>query len=298
MKISAIIINYNYAAYIERAILSVKNQTQPVDEIIIIDDGSTDNSLEVIKALKPKIPALRTYSKPNGGQLSAVRRGVEEASGEWIFFLDSDDEWLPAHIANAKESLAAHPEVSLYFSGHCESSGAALFRSKWPAGVVGPCAGLVAATGTRLGTIESTLGVRAEVARKVLSFERAIDSEWRMRAEDCLIFGASLSGAIAYYHSEQTVLYRIHGDNSFAHVDQPTEDFRYNANKASLFKYWMELFLIDPNGICDLIYQEFRSHPHNHRNAPLRRRSARVLFSAKKSRLKNIFRALRIQFLP
>lgn len=298
MTISAIIINYNYAEYIERAILSVENQNHPADEIIVIDDGSTDNSLQIISALKQNVRSLQIHSKSNGGQLSAVRRGVKEAKGDWIFFLDSDDEWLPKHLENAKEILATHPELSMYFSGHRESSGGPLFRSKWPGGVLGPCAGLVAATGTRLGTIESTLGVRSDLARKVLSFDRAIDMEWRMRAEDCLIFGASLSGAVAYHLPEQTVLYRIHGDNSFAHVEHSTCDSQYNANKSNLFKYWMELFLINPNCIFDLVYQEFKSHPHNRRNAPLRRRSARVLFRAKTARIKNIFRALRIQFFP
>lgn len=298
MRISVVIINYNYAAYIEQAIRSAADQTQSADEIIVVDDGSTDESLEIAHSLKDEIPALRISSQSNGGQLSAVRRGVDEASGDWIFFLDSDDEWSPAHLANAKQSLEAHSEVSLYFSGHRESAGDPLFRSKWPAGVLGPCSGLVAATGTRLGTIESTLGLRTEVAREVLSFDRAIDAQWRMRAEDCLIFGASLAGAVAYHHPEQTVLYRIHGDNAFAHADRSEKEARYRANKANLFNYWMDLFAIDPNCLCDLIYREIRLHPQNRRNRVLRRRSARVLIRSQKSRLKNIFRALRVQVLP
>lgn len=298
MRVSAIIINYNYAAFLERAVRSVAAQTRPADEIIFVDDGSTDDSLARLETLRSEFPSLRVHSQANGGQLAAVRSGLNRARGDWVFLLDSDDEWREDHLEQAEARLVAHPEVSMYFSGHRESSGPPLFRPKWPEGAFGPCAGLVSATGIRVGTIESTLGLRTAVAREALSFDPLIDQEWRMRAEDCLIFGASLSGAVAYHNPAQTVLYRVHGGNSFAHTDQSAKVRRYEENKARLFAHWRERFGVDAMRPYDLIFSEWRDHPRNRRNGALRRRSARALARARQARIKNLLRALRVQLLP
>ena len=280
MKISVVIINYNYAEYVPLAIQSVLNQTSPPDQIIVVDDGSTDNSANVISSLVENSNVI-FHRKMNGGQLSAVRSGIKLAEGDWIFFLDSDDEWTPDHLQQARHCIAGNPDVSLYFSNHQETAGPPIFRSKWPAGKFGPCSGLVAATGTRIGTIESTLGLRADKARDSISFDHLIDEKWRMRAEDCLIFGASLSGAIAYYNPEQTVNYRIHGNNSFAHKDRSQEEQQYQLNKNELFIYWSNRYGISSETLQRLISTELNAHTHNIKNITLKRRSrraARALF--------------------
>lgn len=278
--------------------MSVMNQSRKADEVIVIDDGSTDDSLRVLERISLKFPKILIHSQPNGGQLAAVRSGIEQATGNWIFFLDADDEWLPDHLFNAHKILKHHIDVSVFFSGHRESNGPPLYRSKWPNGAIGPCSGLVAATGTRVGTIESTLGIRCDLARKIMAFDRLIDQKWRMRAEDCLIFGASLSGAISFYHSDQTVIYRIHGKNSFANTNQNNNSVQYNSNKDFLFDVWFEKFKVDINNLDELIYHEWKLHKHNQKNHQLSRRSARILFRSSKSRLKNIIRALEVLISP
>ncbi|MDD4734002.1 MAG: glycosyltransferase family A protein [Bacilli bacterium] len=88
MTFSIIIPNYNCGKYIKECIDSIFNQTFKDYEVIVIDDGSTDNSIEVIKNYNVKI--LHTKRKYAGG---ARNKGIEEATGEYIIFLDSDD-WL------------------------------------------------------------------------------------------------------------------------------------------------------------------------------------------------------------
>ncbi len=86
--VSIIIPCYNAEKYVAEAIQSALDQTYPHCEVIVIDDGSTDGSLEVIKCFGDKI---RWETGPNRGGCAARNRGLELAQGEWIQFLDADD---------------------------------------------------------------------------------------------------------------------------------------------------------------------------------------------------------------
>jgi glycosyltransferase involved in cell wall biosynthesis len=92
MKVSAIIPVFNRGDYLARAINSALAQTVPLDEILVVDDGSTDGSADVASRYGNRVRVVR---QANSGVAGARRRGIQEASGEWIAFLDSDDEWLP-----------------------------------------------------------------------------------------------------------------------------------------------------------------------------------------------------------
>lgn len=105
MRVSVIIPTFNRSAYIQRSIDSVVAQTVAVDEIIVVDDErSTDNMADVVDRLYGHLVRV---VKADGGLSGARRRGVQEAEGEWIAFLDSDDEWLP----NRNSELLAASEV-------------------------------------------------------------------------------------------------------------------------------------------------------------------------------------------
>ena len=94
-SISVIIPVYNRCILIERAIKSVVGQTISPDEIIVIDDGSTDGTDEIIKNSYPDIILLK---QENGGVGCARNNGIKNAKGTWIALLDSDDEWLPEKL--------------------------------------------------------------------------------------------------------------------------------------------------------------------------------------------------------
>lgn len=87
--ISVVIPLYNKDRNIKDTILSVLNQTYHNFELIVVDDGSTDNSANVVKSMSDK--RVRYVYKENGGVSSARNRGVEEATGDWLLFLDADD---------------------------------------------------------------------------------------------------------------------------------------------------------------------------------------------------------------
>lgn len=231
LTVSVIITNYNYANFLAHSTKSVINQAVQPLEIIVVDDGSTDDSLRVLETIKSKTPSLIVLTQKNKGQLAAIRRGINAARGNWVFFLDADDIWKSNHLRDACAVINRDSKIGMYFSNHTESGGRPLFRSKWPHGKIGPCSGLVAHKGSRVGTIASTLGMKKEIALEALSFDCSIDQKWRMRGEDCLIFGATLSGAVAYYNSSETVVYRVHDNNSFASKDTTGAVAQYELKK-------------------------------------------------------------------
>lgn len=126
-KISVIIPTHNRADLLPRAIKSIQSQTRPVDEIIIVSDGSTDNTEEVVQTLAredKRIHLIAYYPGHNGNY--ARNKGLEAADGEFIAFLDDDDEWLPRKTELQMSLFERDSEVGLvYASQNCiyEDSG-------------------------------------------------------------------------------------------------------------------------------------------------------------------------------
>ncbi len=107
MSISLIIPTFNRKSLLKRAVESaLKGQKIPA-EIIIVDDGSTDGTEEMIRQ---HFPFANYLFQPNQGPAAARNRGIQEAQGEWIAFLDSDDEWMPGKLAAQLEFFMQNPE--------------------------------------------------------------------------------------------------------------------------------------------------------------------------------------------
>lgn len=108
MDFSVIIPAYNVSGIIGRAIRSAAAQTLPPLEILVIDDCSTDDTVEVARALAREIPALRVLSTSvNGGPAAARNVGLRGAQAEWIALLDADDAWKPGRLERLAEVASA-----------------------------------------------------------------------------------------------------------------------------------------------------------------------------------------------
>ena len=113
MRISVVIPSYNRAHTLQQALQSVFEQSSAVDEVILVDDGSTDASATMVAHQFPQVSVIR---QPNGGVSAARNRGIEAAQHEWIALLDSDDCWLPHKIQTVRDAAANHPGFILYHS--------------------------------------------------------------------------------------------------------------------------------------------------------------------------------------
>ncbi len=104
IKISVIIPTYNRSKTIEYCLKSVLNQTFPAFEVIVVDDCSTDNTIEIVKNYPDERIKCFILTQNSGAQV-ARNRGIKEAKGEWIAFQDSDDEWLPEKLEKQVKEL-------------------------------------------------------------------------------------------------------------------------------------------------------------------------------------------------
>lgn len=110
MQISLIIPTYNRCSTLKRALHSVLQQTMRPFEIIIVDDGSTD---ETASMLKKDFPQLSYITQDNKGVSAARNRGIQQAQGDWVAFLDSDDTWLTEKLAMQACALESVPDIKV-----------------------------------------------------------------------------------------------------------------------------------------------------------------------------------------
>jgi len=115
MRISALIPAYNCSSTIVSTIESVLQQTRQPDEILVMNDGSTDNTEEVLRTFSDKI---RAYKQPNSGVAQARNNLLAHATGDLIAFLDADDLWHPQYLETQLKSVSRYPAALAYFARH------------------------------------------------------------------------------------------------------------------------------------------------------------------------------------
>jgi len=106
MRVSVVIPLYNKARYINRCLRSICAQTFSDFELIVVDDGSSDGGGQIARAFGDA--RIRVIQQQNAGPGAARNRGLAEAQGEYIAFLDADDEWMPGYLARAVTALDTH----------------------------------------------------------------------------------------------------------------------------------------------------------------------------------------------
>ena len=120
IKFSVVIPLYNKEKYIARSISSVLHQTYENFELLVIDDGSTDESCRVAASIEDS--RIRLIHKKNGGESSARNFGIKHSSNDYIAFLDADDEWAPNFLRTIAGLIHAYPKASIFSTGIAEGS--------------------------------------------------------------------------------------------------------------------------------------------------------------------------------
>ncbi|MBV6624848.1 MAG: glycosyltransferase family 2 protein [Rivularia sp. (in: Bacteria)] len=243
MKTTCLINNYNYANFLPEAVNSALNQSIQFDEIIIVDDASTDNSAEVIAKLAENAKVKYVLKPQNQGQLSSFNEGFLAATGDLIFFLDADDMYEGEYLENALKFYQRYRECDFLFCAYQKFGVAQGVYKEYEFDTdLGYSQIKALCVGEWIGSITSTLSMRKEILEKILPIPHTED--WRVRADDCLIWGASLVGAKKFYMSVPSIMYRIHKNNNFYNDKSLDIDisFEYKRllKRSAMFNYIMQ----------------------------------------------------------
>jgi glycosyltransferase involved in cell wall biosynthesis len=211
--VSIVINNYNYARYLRQAIDSALAQTYPSIEVVVVDDGSTDASPEIVRSYGTRIKAVL---KENAGQGSAFNAGVTAARGELIALLDSDDLFLPDKIERCVRAASEYPSAQLiYHRMRTVDAAGALTGGPFPRRLQrgGIQERVVRGGGTWLYAPTSGQVYRRSFLSRILPVP---EQTYRISAD---AYVACLAGMLAEVAGIEDVLahYRVHGLNAYTY---------------------------------------------------------------------------------
>ncbi len=260
-QISVVVTSYNYREFVIEAVDSALAQSRPPCEIVVVDDGSSDGSVELLQARYAAQPLVTLLCVSNGGQLSAFQRGLAASCGEVVCFLDADDRWAPDYLERIGALYDARGDVDFVFSdvrlignesgrqGYAEQAQdlgytvlATWVRARW------------------YGAPTSALSLRRALALRVLDLPPEMLASWRISADNCLVFGASVLGGRKYFLPTGAVDYRIHGRNGWWHDQARAGQFPALFRSRSLINHYAQRSHLDVHAL-ELAKPEFLSRP-------------------------------------
>ena len=211
--VSVLIANYNYARYIGETLESVLSQTYSNWEAIICDDGSKDNSCEVIQAYVQKDSRIKLIPQQNGGVASALNTTYRNSRGEIVCVLDADDVWMPDKLQKVVEAFQLNPEGGFVIHDVFQIDGQGNLIKPTPMIkklASGWVASSVLANGGRIENIPpaSALCIRREVANLIFPMNEAFT-----RNADSLIFRLAPFVTEIVPVTEVLSKFRLHGTN-------------------------------------------------------------------------------------
>ncbi len=235
--VSIVINNFNYGRFVAEAIESALAQTHPHCEVVVVDDGSTDDSRSVIERFGSRVVPL---FQANGGQGAAMNAGFALSRGEIVMFLDSDDVLEPNAVARAVELFAPGVDRVQFALRFVDENGAPLGGQFPPRGAsleTGMLASRVARAPIPNTPPTSGNAFNRRVLEKILPMPVG---DWRICADSYLLVVSALHGAVAGT-DEPLGRYRVHSKNNWAAQDVPTTDqllklFDNEARKAAALR--------------------------------------------------------------
>lgn len=238
--ISALITCYNYGRYVTQAIESALAQSLPPLEIVVVDDGSTDDSAMRVRLLAEQNPAVRLITQPNSGQLAALRRGCSEAGGEVIALLDADDYWDADYFAALSESFSSSLRPDFVFSNmrYTSDRTGLVFERKTDFDYgISVIHGAFAASYQYAPTSGNAL--RRSLMQRLVDVPDSMLAEWKTRADDCIGYGADILGAHKVYLGRPRVNYRSHGQNLYLDASRTkSSKSAYKLRREKMFAYY------------------------------------------------------------
>ncbi|HVT27086.1 MAG TPA: glycosyltransferase family 2 protein [Lacipirellulaceae bacterium] len=257
MTTSCLLSNYNYVRFLGEAIEGALRQSVAFDEIIVVDDGSTDGSAEFLEREFGSDPRITIVRKKHEGQLSCFNCGAAHASGDIVFFLDADDVYEPHYVERALEVFQRDPACDFLFCGRRLFGNQAGVELPYPADRDFGYS-ILRASFLRfwIGAPTSCLSIRRPILERILPIPFVDD--WRVRADDCLVFGASLACARKRYLADPLVRYRVHeGNHHHGKHSNSSDSYRRRLAINRLFEHFERKFCYNPTRLAEFHHREF-----------------------------------------
>ncbi len=241
-----LITNYNYSTFIEECIDSVLSQSTSFDLIIVVDDGSTDDSKSIIESIAYRYPSVKLIAKENGGQLSGFNVAVNHVKNDdRVFFLDADDVYPPDYLELILSNLALYPADFTYCKDYLFTSGkspltTAIANSE-TAEIVPATSALSRAASCWFGGPTSCITISGFLFHKI--FPYPFESDWKSRADDVIVFASSIISLRKLYLPSINVGYRTHPNNGYLNrTISAEENERRQAALKKLFHWYGSRF--------------------------------------------------------
>lgn len=261
--LSIVVNNYNYAQFLAEAMDKALAQMRDGDELVVVDDGSTDESAQIFERYVGR-PDVRIIKQENQGQLKAVRVGIEAAENEIIALLDSDDYFLPGYLDRLRWIYRENPDIDYVFSTPelggepsvaLSETRSMVKRLEIKPGAVGTTKWATILFYEYVGIQTSGNSLTNKLAKTIMTLPMALDDTRRLSpllarllrigpteakksgltADGVIVRTASILGARKFYDEKPGFMYRIHGSNKYATVPAAGRRFlRYYPRRAFL----------------------------------------------------------------
>lgn len=260
--ISVLVNNYNYARFLQECLDSVLAQLHEGDELVVVDDGSTDGSRAILADYRAR-HGVELVLQDNGGQVAALVSGIAQVSNEVVALLDSDDSFLPGYLDRLREFYAhnrranfvcSHPKILADDEHAAAGARSMVARMAFPAGYIGPTHWSTRCFAEYVGVPTSGISMRLPLARELApmidtmrDFKPPPSAISRLGgylglslpvsqfgADGVLVRYASLCGAQKYYDTRPGFQYRIHGRNRFGRLPYGLQLYQRHARVHAL----------------------------------------------------------------
>ena len=266
IRFTVLVSSYNYRDYVVDAVQSAVDQSWPPHEVIVVDDGSTDDSVHRLEAHFAHTPAVRIVRQANAGQLAAWMTGFALSSGDVVALLDSDDLWEPHYLATMAQAYQRHPSADYVY---CNMSlfgareGVMLHRRRDRQDRDLGTSVLLGCFHPRWqGVATSGNTLRRELMARILTLPADQVSQWKTRPDDCLFYGADILGARKIYLATALARHREHTHNALL-ADQRSAARRqqYKMRRQLMLEYYRQLAHAGPALLAEAA-AEFRTKSH------------------------------------
>ena len=257
MKTTCIIDTYNQERFICEAIDSALSQEVLFDEILVVDDASTDGSREILNDRYGSNPNVKLIYRPvNGGQLACIQTGVLEATGDICCFLDGDDCFHEQYLQHVLEHYQSNPDSTCAYVT-CKAFDQMVRRTFGKRGtqVTGITVGITLRGNTFVGAPTSCLSYRTDLLREIFPYPFLDD--WIIRADDYLNGVSSILGAKKTFIDRELVHYRWHDQNNSWTMYKSLASYRRRLSLNRLRFYFAQNLTLDTESLNNELHREF-----------------------------------------